>query len=833
MRLAMIAAIAGLAVASRVSALPSLSTFLPTVLLFTLLWMLIWRKAVSLPAKPVVKHVRTALLMLLSFVFGAVWSLLYCHLLLARQIPAEYSGEDFIVRGVVSSLVDTSAQGQRFDFYVTGIHSRDKSRLLKWQPKKIRLAWYGAQHSQAQLSPGQQWQFQVRMKALRGLMNPAGFDYQGWMVQQGYSASAYVRKTSQNQRIENASLPILLQGKVFFEAKRFILLQKITRQVEEGFARAVFAALAIGYKGLLTSEHWQVLKRSGTVHLLVVSGLHIGLFALLGYLLGSLLSRLLFIPLTVLPAVVWSSWSSMFFALGYAGLSGFSLPAQRALVMLCCGLLATLLRRYFPVSSLYLMALLAVLLFDPLAVFSPGLYLSFAAVGVLLYGFSARTVQARLEFSLLQSGWSAIKKLLYTQYLVFVGLLPLLLYWVGENALSMPLVNFFAVPLVSFILLPLVLVTALLMMSWPSLSDSLLQDCLLSGYSFLVKYFWEFLHWSAQHTSLVNFQQGGMPIWMMIIISMFGALIILSPKGLLPRFSGVVLLGTLCFPLKHTRPYGEFQLTALDVGQGLSVVVETQSQVLVYDTGNAFSERFNIGRNVLAPFLKRQGYGHVDTLVISHGDRDHIGGLEGLMEELPVQSLMGSIAMEDRQTLDGLHGLDFEHCEAGQGWHIEGVRFEFLSPHALSTVGVKGPVSEGKRKSKNNQSCVLRVSNDRLSVLLTGDIEKEQERWLSLQQVSLSADVLLVPHHGSNTSSSRGFLQAVNPDLAIVSNGFANPYGHPHPKVLARYEQAGIPILRTDLSGAIVFNSHEGLQKLWQARRDGTLRFWHNRQAGD
>ncbi len=808
-------------------------SYLPTLLpAFLVISLVLLPVLCVLPAR----HLSIRVLISL-FVVGVVWSQwhgqrLYQNTVIAMQGVA---GQTLLVQGRVRGLPETTSGSRaiiRFDLEVIEIKGKKNSLLEK---QRLRLAWYHSSREPLlesgleRFEPGQIWQLQLRLKPLRGLSNPGGFDYHGWLLREGYSARGYVVNSTLNQRLPYE--PVTDMGG-YFERWRYTLQQHLADSGLSDTSRVVVQALLLGDKSGLERHHWKTLQATGTHHLLVVSGLHIGLVATLAFMVGSLLSRLLWLPLKVWPAPLWGGVCSALSAWAYSGLTGFSLPTQRALVMVLAVLLALLWRRTVPVSVAYLAAICVVLLLDPLAGFSASFWLSFGAAGLLLYGFSGR-VPFRVDNRSIT--WRGLwLKWGQAQWLISVGLLPALLFWNGETSIAAPLANILAVPYVSLLLLPLVFVCGVVVTLSGS-NEFGLWVILLTDHA--VQRLWQLLLWFEQWPVVFTFGQSA-TLWIpATVLAAIGVLILLSPRALWPHwcfrpagkspkgvplniFPALCLLLPLLFATEEKLPPGQLRLTIVDVGQGLAVLMETTSHVVIYDVGERFSDNFDTGRDVLAPLLKRRNHKQIDTLVISHRDRDHAGGFAGLLEEVSVKRIIsGDAAWLNKQSHHERNDYPWvQYCYRGQSWQYDGVVFEMLSPTALLPLA----------RETNNRSCVLKVSGKDWSVLLPGDIESIEERRLlrQLSPANVQADILIVPHHGSASSSSAAFLAAVQPQHAIVSAGYRNRFGHPRPEVLARYREKQIQVWRTDYHGALIVSSDENGEPAVAGQRTRALAYW-------
>ncbi|MFO1435896.1 MAG: DNA internalization-related competence protein ComEC/Rec2 [Gammaproteobacteria bacterium] len=487
----------------------------------------------------------------------------------------------------------------------------------------------------------------------------------------------------------------------------------------------------------------------------------------------------------LIPAQRVGALSGALTAAGYCALAGFDVPAQRTLIMII--VVAVNLWRARRVRSLdtLLTALLLVLIFDPLAVTEVGFWLSFVAVLVLIY--------ATGEIVAASGFW---RQCIYVHWAIAVGIAPLLAYFFATIPLVGPPANLFAVPWVSFVVVPLTLLGTFVQPWLPFLGYWFLRGALLA-----LELLWVPLQWLAQlpHATVATPH----PNVAALACAAVGALVALMPAGLPARTLALVWFAPL-FLCSPPRPQaGEFELTVLDVGQGLSAVVLMREHVLVFDTGPAFSERFDAGSAVVVPFLRHHGITHVDALVVSHGDNDHIGGAASLFKAMDVMRTLSSVPQKIQ------HGK-VETCMQGQQWTWDGVVFHML-----------GPASDA-RLTGNDASCVLKVQNrsGERSVLLTGDIEAVGERSLLSSGAGLLSSTLVVaPHHGSATSSTDAFVAATRPQLLAFAVGYKNRWRFPNPDVVNRWRSAGAQQFRTDEDGAISWNSEAGIQ-LQRFRRD-------------
>lgn len=675
--------------------------------------------------------------------------------LLCAPFPAELLRQDMLIEGRIAGLPDRTRERTRFVIEIaSATHGGQPVHL----PERARLSWY---RDAPPLASGEQWRLLVRLKPPHGFINPAGFDYERWLFQQGIGATGYVRASEQNQKLG--------AGSGGLDLARQHLGARIVTMLGENRASALVRALFLGDREGLAQSDWQTLTRTGTNHLLAISGLHIGLIAAAVFFLArSLWVRLGSLSLW-LAAPRAGALAALLAALGYSALAGFAISTQRALVMLAVVLVALLAGRTpRPLTALSL-ALIAVLLIDPLALLSYGFWLSFGAVAALLHALGGRIGRPRL-----MAGWTQ------AQWAVALGLLPLLLWLFGRASVIAPLVNLVAVPLFS-VLLPVILLATLVSLAsgwvWPL---ALVGDGLNWGFGWLetlAELPWASLSLSAR------------PLWAWLA-AILGVALLLAPRGLPARWLGWLYL----LPLLLLRPPapapGSAAVTVLDVGQGLAVAMRSANHTLVYDVGPRFPSGFNTGSAVVAPYLRAHGIDRIDLLILSHADNDHAGGLAGLLEEMPVARLL--TGEPHRLKLPPSADIHIEPCETGQRWHWDGVDLRMFHP------------PPGQHRRGNESSCVLHIATGGGSLLLTGDIGTVTEgRLIARYGEALRADVLVAGHHGSATSSSRAFLRAVDPHLTIYSAGFANRWDFPAAEVRARVQSLGIAELNTASAGGI------------------------------
>ena len=730
MGLPIIAFFFGIAMVQQWARLPNACEWL----LLILIGLLLWKKQLRLGC---------------IFLLGVLWASIYANWQLSDRLEDGLQGKNVLVQGYIASLPHQQDNRISFDFKV--------SQAGDSIPSKIRLNWY---YPPKNVKAGQAWELTVRLKKPHGRSNPGGFDYEAWLFSNHIGATGYVRPKPMPQLITPS-----------FAISRYIALcrQTISNRLELALPASdqlgIIKALTIGNQDLISQQQWEVFRATGTVHLMVISGAHISLVAGLVFFVvrrsWSWLGVLRISPQN--PAAI-AAWLA---ALFYAALAGFSIPTQRAILMLSVGLWSIVWQRNTAPTNVLLLALLVVIAFDPLALLATGFWLSFAAVALLLYITSARLGRAKY--------WLHISKL---HLAMTVGLAPILISFFQRVSVISPLANWLAVPVIGLIVTPISLLAAGLAFISPMLAKVVLWpiDQLLRGLWWLLQ---QMAAWPL--ATLSSFQ----PPWYGVLFAILGVILLLAPKGMPARYLSPFLFLPLFFVSADKPKLGEIWLTLLDVGQGLSVVIQTQKHTLAFDTGAKFSEQYDMGEAVVLPFLQHQAINRIDTLIISHGDNDHIGGAASLLESIPINNSYSSVTGWVEKTAG-------QYCKAGQSWQWDEVDFKILSPGAESFY------------TDNDNSCVLKVSGKNYSFLLTGDIEQQAENWLVAHYgYELSSSVLISPHHGSKTSSSLGFLEKVNPEMILIPTGYLNRFGFPHKQVLQRYQKRNIKYFDTGKNGAI------------------------------
>jgi competence protein ComEC len=714
---------------------------------------------------------KRAAVFVLGLVLGCVMVSLRGQGVLHSQLRDECTGAQFEVEGTVVSLprisqLDAKRRRQRFEFELEGL-SPEQCR----GPRKILLSWYG----QADILPGQRWRFQARLRRPWGLANEGSFNMQAWYVLTGIDAVGSARE-------QQARLLVQSNGQQLNRWRQAIS-RAIADQVSGLQASAVLRAVTVADKSGIDHQLWNLFQRLGINHLLVISGLHIGMVAALSFGLGRALAACL--RVAGASGRYWAELLTIGMALLYTGLAGFSVATQRALFMLLCFILAAAFNRTTSGGDKLLIAAVLVVTINPLAPMGSGFWLSFSAVAALLWLAHWQRLRSKPATLLVAH--------------VYMGLLmlPLGAFWFGGSSwLSAP-ANLLLVPLVGFYVVPL------------ALGGVLLFALGLPAYALLwrlaaapLELLFDYVPSALGGGGLLAIQAASVTA----ILALLALALLVTPGNTRRK----LLLAVLCLPLllpARQSPLAPV-LNVLDVGQGTAVVFRAGGRVLLYDTGGGNPAGANLAQSVVLPFLRSQGAAAIDSLVISHGDLDHSAGVHAILAALPVA---------DTWVGGGLEGIPGARpCRAGMAWQWgRQAKFQFLSP---------APV---QGQSDNDASCVLAIDIGQKRLLLAGDIEERQERQLvGYWQDNLASDLLLVGHHGSKTSTSQSWLNRVKPQLAIINNAYGNHFGHPAAEVVQRLHQQQVRVLHTARSGALEITLDEAGQWQITGQREGIKPWW-------
>jgi competence protein ComEC len=707
-----------------------------------------------------------------ALLLGVAWSWFRAQGLLAQDLPVALEGQDLEVTGYIASIPARGQDGPQFLFEV--------AEATEGVPSRLRLSWY----DKVQPEAGESWRLVVRLKRRHGFANPGGFDYEQTLFRAGVGATGYVRNDTRNQRLQAASGHYVLRLRAWL-ASRMVMAVGPTPMI------GVLQGLAIGEDQAISTEQWRVFAATGTSHLMAISGLHISMVAMLCAALGGCIVYWPQAQARRLTRIEGQAVGGLLGGIGYSLLSGFSVPAQRTLLMLTVYFVARWSRRQMDIGPVLGFALCGVLLLDPLAPMSPGFWLSFGAVAVIVMSAAGELAPV-----------GNVRGFARVQLAVSLGLVPLLLLQFGNLSLIAPVVNVVAVPLFTLAVVPLVLLGT--MAAAVSVSAG---SVLLGAAAKLLEVSWPAFEWAAS-LPLSLWYLPRAPLSAYALMGIGSALILLPFVWPVRLAAGFLLLPALLF--EPTPPaQGEVELNVLDVGQGLAVVVRTRSHVLVYDAGPRFRSGRDTAELVVLPFLRYFGIRQVSALMISHGDDDHFGGAKSLTTGMPVERIIAGPSVPAWQP-------GIEPCVRGMQWDWDGVRFTVLHPGSEEAV------------SDNESSCVLDIRAASGSALLLGDIERGTEQALVAAGAVRPTDVVVVAHHGSRTSSTAPFVALVQAKLAIFSAGYRNRWGFPKADIVERWAASGASGLTTSKTGAIRVGIQTAGLDVREHRR-AHRRYWHDR----
>lgn len=698
---------------------------------------------------------------------------------LAQQLPQDLENEERTLTGRIVGLPQSEARRTRFRMRV----DTDAGMPAALHGKEVQLSWYDdfdavAPGPRTALAAGARWQMRARLRAPRGLRNSGGFDVEAYALAQRIAATGYVREPG---------LARPLSAPSGIDAWRERLSRRIAGQVPRASSRFV-RALALGDTQALDDRDWEILRANGLTHLIAISGFHVGLVAGFFALVAGAIWRALPGLARRLPRQHAAGAAAVAGALIYAAVAGFALPTMRTALMIAVVAAAHWSRRpQRGVESLALAAM-TLLLVDPLAVLAPGFWLSFAGVAWLLWCLPQRPGETRRPF----------RDFFSAQAVATLGLLPLSVALFGQASLAGPAANLIAVPWWSLVVVPL----SLLGLAAESLSagtGAFLWT--LAARAFDVTWPWfEML----ADTGVAAYWLPEAP-WYALPLATLGAFWLLLPRGAPAKPLALLLWLPLLWPQRGLPKPGEAELTTIDVGQGLSVLVRTSGHALLYDMGPSVRDGYDAGERAVLPALRAMGVRKLDRMVISHADNDHAGGLEAVRRALPA---------DDAFAPDGAQIAKTRPCLAGDEWRWDGVRFRILHPPPdFPYLG-------------NEASCVLRIETAHGAALLTGDIgEVIERRLLREAPAAIRADAVWVAHHGSRGSSDPAFVAATGARYAVVSAGYGNRFKHPNPAVVERWKEAGAEVATTFDSGALRLQlTADGITLT--ARRRQVSRLW-------
>ncbi|MCL2591501.1 MAG: DNA internalization-related competence protein ComEC/Rec2 [Betaproteobacteria bacterium] len=743
-----------------------------------------------------------------AFILGYTWSAWRADVRMKDALDPVLEGRDLLLTGVIASLPEERGNGVRFVFDVEHVDAAKYEGIPGYAgvPRQVLLSWYGGRKGSRDeplplpaVQPGERWQLPVRLLRPHGAMAPGVFDYEAWLLEWGLRATGYVRGNGVLVAAETSGW----MNRV--HRLRAYIRQKFEAALPDAPYRGILVALAVGDQGAISAEQSEILRRTGVLHLVAISGSHITLVALaIGGLCMLVWRRLPWLSRRC-PARLAGAVIGLVAAGIYALLAGLCIPVQRALVMLAVSVLCMIARRETSSRNVLSLALLAVLAMDPWAPMAAGFWLSFGAVAVILLTLNGRVKPGQ--------GWQPAVRV---QLAITLAMVPIMVALFQGFSLASPFGNAFAIPMVEFAITPLALLAMIVPAGW-----------LLELAHRLTAWMMAALQWLSGFP-LALYEHPLPPPWLLATATVATLLLIL-PRGTPGRLAALAVLSGFFLWHPERPKIGDFRATVLDVGQGLAVHVQTAHHDLLYDSGPFFGDTSDAGERVVIPYLRAVGVGRLDAALISHDDSDHAGGLESVRAHVKVDEVFaGDETVESETPLgpDAWNARDARlvpvrgtPCIAGLHWRWDDVNFTVLAPARLS----------GKRRA-NDESCVLRVNTaGGASLLLTGDLGQADETELVRQYGSaLKSTAVLAGHHGSRSSSSLAFVEATYPEIVVFSSGYHNQYGHPHPHVLARWARTSARPYRTDSDGTVLLETEGGRMKAgtWRGIRP---RYWHGR----
>lgn len=700
-----------------------------------------------------------------GFAIGVAYAAWRAEVRLADELARAWEGRDVALAGRIASLPQRFEDGTRFLLDVDEI--RTPNAVV---PQGVALTWYTTGEDPVpRLVPGERWQLVARLKRPRGLANPHTFELEPWALERDIRATGYVRAKPPPQRVA----PPVDGWPYTIHRWRDAIRASMQQALGDARLRGVIVALAIGDQDAIPADDWEVFWRTGVGHLMSISGLHITMFAGLAFALAHFtwvrVPRLaLWIPARK-AAVVAGTLA----ALAYTLMTGYAVPAQRTFMMLAALALCVLADRHGSPSRVLALAALAVLVLDPWAVLSAGSWLSFVAVGAIFYAMGLRTGEP-----------GKLRAALVEQLAVTVVMVPMLLALFQEVSLVSPIANAIAIPVVSLVVVPLAIAGGFTGTGWLLGAAHGIMQALMAPLERLAD------------LPLAMLESHAPQGWT-VAAAVVGCAWLLAPRGVPMRWAGAAWIIPLFAVTPPAPAWGEAWVDVLDVGNGLAIVVRTASHALAYDAGPAWHGEGDTGSRIVVPFLRGEGVARLDGLVVSHADDDHAGGAISLAASREPPWLLSPLPRA--HPLQAMFDTSIR-CEAGRRWSWDGVEFAVLHP---------GPEAYGaepgrKPRKENDRSCVVRVATAGGSALLTGDAEARSEyEMLRRDAAALRSTAIVVPHHGSRTSSTPEFLDAVAPSAAVFSVGYLNRFHHPHAAVVSRYAELGAALRRTDREGAL------------------------------
>ena len=746
---------------------------------------------------------------------------------LAQQLPAAEENQPFKLVVQIEGLARLSPNSRYVTATVLQSHPAGA-------PKQIALVWargtwrgpYVPPQPQdfPELIPGQHWAVTAYLKTPHGARNPAGFDYEGYVFAQGIRAIAQVRGEPQRLASEATEWSLALWA----QRARYGLRQAMLPYLESLRWGGVVLALSIGDQASIHAHDWRVFNRTGLTHLVSISGSHVTLLAsVCAWVFAWGWRRLAigrFSAAQHCPAPIAAAWLAWIIAGLYSLIAGWEVPARRTFFMFSVVVVSLSLRLPLSITVIVAWAVIGIVLFDPWSVLASGFWLSFGAVLLLVAcaGWTG-TALAVSSQSRWRQWWGQCWVATQWQLVISLALLPPLAFLFFEMSLVSPLSNAYGIPMIGLVITPLSLLFALCCaLQWDSAAQGVLQLT-----HFCLELTMAPTQWLAQ-LDLASLPASRAPAWV-VALAMVGVGVALWPKAWRWSVIGWGLLLPALFWRAPPLAHGEWRLHVLDVGQGSAVVIETARHVFLYDTGIRRAWDSDEGERTVVPYLHSLGKQRLDALILSHADLDHVGGSLSVIERLAIQQIYSSFDVRahlhrerrllHKDPLPLIDTLPTQPCQRGKSWQVDGVELAFIWPDRVH-------YEKAEATDKNAHSCVLAIHGTHQRALLTGDVGVAQEKQL-LEAGLAPYDVVIVGHHGSRTSSSALWVEALQASVAVAQVGWWNRFNHPHPEVEQRWLQAGTDFYRTDRDGAVIVTSHHNALRL-HSQRSRYARYWQN-----
>ncbi len=792
--------------------------------------------------------------MMLGLIIGISW--VFWQTFFMPVIPERVLNQPVFITGKLIELPNQELTKHRVKIqYVIKVDSISSSLLAAtneevsyaYQFKPIvSINWYLSTKELSFKKPlpklGETWQMRVKLKANHAAMNPGAFDYEAWLFQKGVTAKGYIKSLTKSEaHLQDTSVVLKIADTpwVSLSAWRSWLAQRLQQVFSDSEFISFYKALTFGDKSSISADDWVLLQNTGTIHLMVISGLHMGIIAFLGFWFFKQVWRWVGYRQTMVDLPKFAALGGLLFATLYLTISGFSIPTQRAWLMVAAVLGFILVRRTFQPWSALSMAALLVVLVDTTAVLSFGFWLSFLAVSFIFLALQRHQggeKNATGEKRPFYGRWLAtVKTFLWIQWVLTLGLAPFLIWAFHSLPVYSFIANLIAVPFVSVLGLPWLFLSSVVGVFSVSLGQ-----WMIAGLDLFWQPFWQFLQWVHQlPLNTVAFSDRPV-VWLLSIYALLFLGFWLKNRRHQYFLQGVVFLWimSLSFGLLNSaeRPKeNQLVLTVLDVGQAQAIVMETKNHIILYDLGGKWGKNMDGTKLAIQPYLTSRGWKSVDILIVSHSDQDHSGGLKRLLNinNMPVKkALSGQPEVLNRRIQQ--EGF-FQLCESGQSWTLDGIVFEILSPN-------KGWM-EAELTSDNDRSCVLKITigdqKGGKKILITGDLSQKGEALLlkTYEREALQANLLVAGHHGSQSSTSMAWLEAVSPTYMVFSAGYLNRFNFPSQAVLQRIiyfnkqrePASSIQWWNTACSGALRFEVSPERINLPQEYRKIRRKWYHHR----